>query len=127
MGLVLDSCIYAADVGLMPNSCMWTAGMSLIVNKLEVDDIDANNADADRAEVDLAAGGGLMIDLLVFLLKSESNYKVVWKKANFSLSSYLINFFIVQSVDTSLSSTLYSDLVMLYIFCSHIYILSFCK
>ena len=51
--------------------------MSLIVNKLEVDDIDANNADADRAEVDLAAGGGLMIDLLVFLLKSESNYKVV--------------------------------------------------
>lgn len=69
--------------------------MSLVTDGLGVDDGDTNDASADRTRVDVAADGDLIVDFLVFLSKLESNSQPVQNKANFSLSSYLINSFSV--------------------------------
>lgn len=47
--------------------------MSLIADRLEVRDGNANGDGADVARVGVAAGGGPILDLLVFLPKLESN------------------------------------------------------
>lgn len=47
--------------------------MSLIANRLRVDDSDTNGTDTNKAKVGVAANGGPIIDFFVFLPKSESN------------------------------------------------------
>lgn len=63
-----------------------------IADGLRVGNGDANGASTDEARVGIAASRSLMVDLLDFLPKSESNSQLVQNKVNFFLSSHLINF-----------------------------------
>ena len=49
---------------------------------------DANDADANGAGADVAIDKSPMVDLLVLLLKLESNSRLIQNEANFFLSSH---------------------------------------
>lgn len=89
--------------------------MSLVVDKLGVADGDTNGANANETRVDVTADGSLIVDLLVFLPKSESNSQLVQNEANFFLFSYFIYSSFVLSIGISSSNALYNDLAMLYL------------
>ena len=86
-----DGCIYTADMGYLPDGCMWTTSMSFIADELNIDDDDVNGASTDKAGVSVATGRNLMVDLMIFLSKSNSNSRLVRYKINSSFSSHLIN------------------------------------
>lgn len=65
--------------------------MSLIADELNVDDDDANGASTDKARASVATGGNLIVNIMIFLLKSNSNSRLIRNKINSFFSSHLIN------------------------------------